>query len=88
MSGLRGPTVYGQVRVVNEARAKNWGGMQLWAAIAVLSFIAPYLYIAGAGSGEMPLIAWIIIGALMVVFGAASLVRILKQIRASQPEVL
>ena len=57
--GTAWPYAYGQVRVVTEARALNWGGMQLWAAIAMLSFIAPYAYIVGAGSGDMPLLAWI-----------------------------
>ncbi len=80
--GTAAPYAYGQVRVVNEARKRNWGSTQIWAAIALLSFIAPYAYIAGAGSGEMPLVAWIVIGLLMVVFGVASLVRIMKQIRA------
>jgi hypothetical protein len=84
--GTAWPYAYGQVRVVNEARAKNWGGTQLWAAIALLSFIAPYAYIVGAGSGEMPLIAWIVIGLLIVFFGVASLVRIVKQIRSPAPE--
>jgi hypothetical protein len=86
--GTAWPYAYGQVRVVKEARALNWGGMQLWAAIAMLSFIAPYAYIVGAGSGQMPLIAWIVIGLLMLVFGTASTVRILRQIRepAVEPE--
>ena len=84
--GTAWPYAYGQVRVVNEARLGNWGGTQLWAAIALLSFIAPSAYIAGAGSGEMPLIAWLVIGLLMVFFGVASLVRILKQIRTPRPE--
>jgi hypothetical protein len=84
--GTAWPYAYGQVRVINEARARNWSGMQIWAAIAMLSFIAPYAYIAGAGSGEMPLIAWIVIGALMAVFGIASVVRILRQIRQPEPE--
>jgi len=61
-------------------------GMQIWAVIAMLSFIAPYAYIVGAGSGEMPLIAWIVIGALMALFGIASIVRILRQIRQPQTE--
>jgi hypothetical protein len=84
--GTAWPYAYGQVRVINEARVRNWSGMQVWAAIAMLSFIAPYAYIAGAGSGEMPLIAWIVIGALMAVFGTASVVRILRQIRQPEPE--
>ena len=69
----------------------TWAGY-LWALIepvafiALLSFIAPYAYIAGAGSGEMPLIAWIVIGLLMVFFGTASVIRILRQIRAPEPD--
>lgn len=82
--GTAWPYAYGQLRVVNEARSKNWGGTQLWALIALLSFVAPYAYIAGAGSGEMPLLAWIVIGLLMVFFGLASLIRILKQIRSPE----
>lgn len=84
--GTAWPYAYGQVRVVNEARMRNWGGTQLWALIAMLSFIAPYAYIAGAGSGEMPLIAWIVIGLLMLFFGLASLVRVIKQIRSPEPQ--
>lgn len=84
--GTAWPYAYGQVRVVNEARMRNWGGTQLWALIAMLSFVAPYAYIAGAGSGEMPLIAWIVIGLLMLFFGLASLVRVIKQIRSPEPQ--
>ncbi|MEM7141115.1 MAG: hypothetical protein AAF548_08780 [Actinomycetota bacterium] len=83
--GTAWPYAYGQVRVVTEAKAKNWSSTQIWALIALLSFVAPYAYIAGAGSGEMPLIAWIVIGLLMVFFGAASIIRILRQVRAPEP---
>jgi hypothetical protein len=85
--GTAWPYAYGQVRVVNEARAANWAGMQIWAVIAGLSFIAPYAYIVGAGSGEMPLIAWIIIGGLAAAFAIASVVRVVKQIRQPAPEI-
>ena len=84
--GTAWPYAYGQVRVINEARAGDWHRVQLWAAIALLSFIAPYAYIVGAGSGDMPLIAWIVIGFLMVFFGAASVIRIMRQIREPQSE--
>ena len=60
--------------------------MQIWAVVAFISFIAPYAYIAGAGSGEMPWQAWIIIGVLIVFFGVASVIRIVRQIRAPEPE--
>lgn len=84
--GTAWPYAYGQVRVVNEARAKNWGGTQLWALVALLSFVAPYAYIVGAGSREMPLGAWIIIGVLMTFFGVASVIRIVRQIRSPEPQ--
>jgi len=79
--GTAWPYAYGQVRVINEARNREWGQVQFWSVITLLSFLAPYAYIVGAGSGEMPLIAWIIIGFLMVFFGLASLVRIVRQVR-------
>jgi len=81
--GTAWPYAYGQVRVVKGARSQDWGQVQLWALITLLSFVAPYAYIAGAGSGDMPLLAWIIIAVLMVAFGGASLYRLLKQIRAA-----
>ncbi|MEM9201140.1 MAG: hypothetical protein AAGC53_05755 [Actinomycetota bacterium] len=84
--GTAWPYAYGQVRVVQEARAGNWRSVQLWAVVAFVNFIAPYAYIVGAGSGEMPLFAWIVIGVLVVFFGVASVIRILRQIRAPEPE--
>lgn len=86
--GTAWPYAYGQVRVVKGARQGDWRSVQFWALITLICFIAPYAYIVGAGSGDMPLIAWIIIGALMVVFGVASVVRILRQIRDPEPEVV
>ena len=82
--GTAWPYAYGQVRVVNEGRARNWSGMQLWSVIALAAFVAPYAYIVGAGSGDMPLLAWIVIGLLVVVFGSASVVRIVRQIAADR----
>lgn len=78
------PYAYGQVRVVNGARRGDWRSVQFWAFVTFLNFIAPYAYIVGAGSGEMPLFAWVVIGALIVVFGVASVIRILRQIRAPE----
>lgn len=80
--GTAWPYAYGQVRVVKAARAKDWSRVQVWTAIAALAFVAPYAYIAGAGSGDMPLLAWIVIGVLMVAFGIASVIRILRQVRS------
>jgi hypothetical protein len=80
------PYAYGQVRVVNGARAGDWRDVQIWAFVTFVMFIAPYAYIVGAGSGEMPLLAWIIIGVLATFFGVASVMRIMRQIRAPEPQ--
>lgn len=78
------PYAYGQVRVVKDARSGDWRGVQLWAVITFLAFIAPYAYIISAGSGELGAFAWIIIGVLVVFFGVASVIRIVRQIRAPE----
>ncbi|GJM36734.1 MAG: hypothetical protein DHS20C19_01010 [Acidimicrobiales bacterium] len=78
--GTAWPYAYGQVRVVKAARSQDWGSTQRWALITLLAFVAPYVYIAGAGSGQMPVFAWIVVGLLMVFFGVASVVRIRRQI--------
>ena len=85
--GTAWPYAYGQVRLVRAAKHRDWKQVQIWTAIAVAAFIAPYAYIVGAGSGEMPALAWIIIGLLVLVFGAASIFRVLRQIRTTQSEL-
>lgn len=80
------PYAYGQVRLVTDARRGQWRDVQIWAVITALAFIAPYAYVIIAGSREMPLLAWIIIGVLIVFFGVASVIRIVRQIRAPEPE--
>ena len=76
------PYAYGQVRIVKDARVGDWRNVQKWAVITFVMFIAPYAYIVGAGSGEMPLLAWIIIVLLVTFFGVASVIRTVRQIRA------
>lgn len=82
--GTAWPYAYGQVRVVKDARRSEWRSAQLWGLVALVSFVAPYAYIVGAGSGEMPLLAWIVIGALVLFLGAVSVLRIVRQIRAPE----
>lgn len=84
--GTAWPYAYGQVRVVNAARARAWGETQRWALISLLAFIAPYAYIAGAGSGRMPIVAWVIVLGLMVAFGVASVIRIRRLIRSDSDQ--
>jgi hypothetical protein len=79
--GTAWPYAVGQVRVVQGLRRKDWRHAQLWSVVALVSFLAPYLYIVGAGSGELPLAAYLIIGALVTILGLASVMRILRQVR-------
>lgn len=79
--GTAWPYAYGQLQVIREARRGEWRSVQIWALITLASFIAPYAYIVGAGSGEMPLLAWIVIGVLVAFLGLASVVRIVRQVR-------
>ncbi len=79
------PYAYGQVRLVQAIRRRELGGTQIWALVVAATFFAPYAYIVGAGSGEMPTIAYVIIGILVVVFGVASTLRIVRQVREPTP---
>ena len=79
--GTAWPYAYGQLRVVHEARLKNWRGTQRWSLVALAAFAAPYVYIVGAGSGQLPPVAWVVIGLLVTSLGVASVVRTVRQIR-------
>lgn len=78
------PYAYGQVKLIKDIVARELGGVQLWSAVVLVSFLAPYIYIFVAGSGELPLIGYIIVVALIVVFGAASALRIRRAVAAER----
>lgn len=78
------PFAYGQIRVVRAARSQRWAAAQRWSAIALVAFVAPYAYIAGAGSGEMPWAAWAVVGGFMVLLAAFTVIRIRRQV-AGEP---
>ncbi len=78
------PYAVGQVRVVQGLRKKDWPKVETWGIVTLAAFLAPYGYIVGAGSGEMPLIAYLIIGALVLLIGTAAVLRIFRQARISQ----
>jgi hypothetical protein len=73
------PYAVGQVRIVQGIRARAWQQVQMWSLIALASFLAPYVYIVGAGSGELPVFAYLVIAALVLLLGAASAARIVRQ---------
>lgn len=78
------PYAVGQVRVVQGLRRRDWKKVETWSMVTLASFLAPYAYVVGAGSGEMPVLAYVIIGVLVVIIGTASLLRMLRQARSSK----
>ena len=79
--GTAWPYAIGQVRVVQALRDRAWSQVQVWTLVALVSFLAPYIYIVGAGSGELPLLAYIIILVLVLALGGASVARIVRRVR-------
>ena len=80
------PYAYGQVRLIKECVARNLGAIQLWSVVVLVLFLAPYIYIFVAGSGELPLFGYLIVGALIIVFGTASVLRLQRAIRSERLE--
>ncbi|MGI9606607.1 MAG: hypothetical protein ACR2P0_10755 [Acidimicrobiales bacterium] len=78
------PYAMGQVGIVSGFRSKQWGQVQFWAVVVLVTFLAPYVYIVVAGREELPLIAYIVLAILVVVFGTASVLRMRSQVR--QPD--
>lgn len=83
--GTAWPYAYAQVRIVQAIRGGQWAQVQGWGFVALASFLAPYAYIVGAGSGELPLLAYIIVATLVILIGGASVARILRQARPAAP---
>lgn len=80
--GTAPPYALGQVRIVQGFRRRDWGRVQLWAAIVLVTFLAPYAYIALAGGDDLPAWVWIVMGILVTVIGTASILRIRRDLRA------
>ena len=78
------PYAVGQVRVVQGLRHRNWRKVESWGIVTLLSFLAPYAYIVLAGSGQMPLLAYVVVGVLVVVIGTAAVMRIVRQARVAE----
>jgi hypothetical protein len=57
-----------------------------WALIVTAAFLAPYLYIFLASGSSLPLLAYVGVGAWMLVFGVLAVLRIHRQVRAPLPD--
>ena len=55
-----------------------------WATVVVAMFLAPYIYIILASDEQMPLLAYIGVAAWAVLFGTLAILRMRKQIKASE----
>lgn len=74
------PYAIGQVAIVRGFIRRDWRSVQLWSLVVIATFLAPYLYIFSAGAGQLPALAYWILGSLIVVFGVASVLRIRNQV--------
>ena len=82
------PYAVGQVRIVQGVRSKEWTSVQFWAGVVLVTFLAPYVYIAIAGGSDLPTFAWVVLGVLVLVFGLASGLRIRAALKESPTEAV
>jgi hypothetical protein len=77
------PYALGQVKVINGFRYHKYAAVQAWSLVVATTFLAPYIYIVLAGKERIPALVYIVIGALALVFGSASILRMRNQYRAA-----
>ena len=82
--GTAPPYAYAQVQLIKSFGRREYGGVQVWTGIALVSFLAPYVYILIAGSDDLPPLGYAIVIALVLVFAAASLARFREAVRREQ----
>ncbi len=79
--GTAPPYGYAQVRLVKAISHRHAGAVQGWAAVVLVTFMAPYVYIFVAGSGELPVFGYVIVVLLVIIFALASLARMRDALR-------
>lgn len=81
------PYALGTAKVVEAMVDRDGRSLGRWAAVAGASFIAPYLYIAWAGTGgAFPVEVYVVLGILVLVFGANALWSIIRKVRVARTE--
>ncbi len=79
------PYAVGTAKLVGAMVDRNGRSAGGWAAVAGISFIAPYLYVASVGTGgEFPGTVYYVLGALILLFGANAVWSVLRKIRAGR----
>jgi hypothetical protein len=74
--GTAYPLGVSQVRIVQGFVARDFAALQVWGAIAGVSFVTPYAYLLLAGGEAMPLYVKAALVAVVALVAAASVLRI------------
>jgi hypothetical protein len=82
------PYALGVAKVVTAMIDRNFAGTTSWAAVAVGSFLAPYLYIAWAGQdASFPTEVYVALAVLIVIFGGNAILSVRRKVRAAEVDV-
>lgn len=69
-------------RLVGAIVDRSFTGMSQWGLIACFTFLAPYLYLIWEGiDAGLPTLVYVVLGALIVVFGTNAAYGVTKQVR-------
>jgi hypothetical protein len=61
---------------------RNFTGMSQWGLLACFTFLAPYLYLIWEGiDAGLPSLVYVVLGALIVIFGTNAAYQVAKQVR-------
>lgn len=81
------PYAIGVAKVVEGMVDRKPTAASWWAAVAGVSFIAPYLYIFWAGKDvEFPRVVYYVLGALILIFGANAVRTVRRKVRQGRTE--
>jgi hypothetical protein len=74
--GTAYPLGLAQVRIVQGFAARDFAAVQVWSAVAGISFITPYAYLLVAGHQALPLYAMAGLVAVVTLIASASVLRL------------
>ena len=82
--GTAYPYALGQAKMVKGFRVRRYDVAQVWGVVVLVTFLAPYAYIVGAGRGEIPLWAYAIIALFVVGVAVATILRLAQEVRTGR----
>jgi hypothetical protein len=83
--GTAWPLGLAQVRIVQAFGARDWAAVQVWAAVAGVSFVIPYAYLLAAGHESIPAYVKAGLVAIVALIGAASVLRVRRACLVTTP---